>query len=86
MNEKTKKSKAKNPLYVVKGKDVQEASDIVDLVIKKLGLEPVVQFLQTMLKMIIENVQSYPTFLAMKNFLDELMVRFFGVFKKFGLA
>jgi hypothetical protein len=86
MNEKTKKSKAKNPLYVVKGKDVQEASDIVDLVIKKLGLEPVVQFLHTMLKMIIENVQSYPTFLAMKNLLDELMVRFLGVFKKFGLA
>lgn len=86
MNEKTKKSKAKNPLYVVKGKDVQEASDIVDLVIKKLGLEPVVQFLHTMLKMIIENVQSYPTFLAMKNFLDELIVRFLGVFKKLGLA
>lgn len=86
MSEKIKKSKAKNPLYVVKGKDVQEASDIVDLVIKKLGLEPVVQFLQTMLKMIIENVQSYPTFLAMKNFLDELMMRFLGVFKKFGLA
>jgi hypothetical protein len=86
MNEKTKKSKAKNPLYVVKGKDVQEASDIFDLVVKKLGLEPVVQFLQTMLKMILENVQSYPTFLAMKNLLDELMLRFLGVFKKFGLA
>ncbi len=86
MNEKTKKSKAKNPLYVVKGKDVQEASDILDLVVKKLGLEPVVQFLQTMLKMILENVQSYPTFLAMKNLLDELMLSFLGVFKKFGLA
>ncbi len=78
--------KHKNPLYVVKGKDVQEAKDIFDLVIKKLNLEPMVQFLQNMLKMILENIKSYPTFLAMKNLLDELVVRYFGLVKKFGLA
>ena len=78
--------KHKNPLYVVKGKDVQEAKNIFDLVIKKLNLEPVVQFLQNMLKMILENIKSYPTFLAMKNLLDELVVRYFGLIKKFGLA
>jgi len=78
--------KNKNPLYVVKGKDVQEAKDIFDLVIKKLNLEPVVQFLQNMLKLILENIKSYPTFVAMKNLLDELIVRYFGLIKKFGLA
>jgi hypothetical protein len=78
--------KNKNPLYVVKGKDVQEAKDIFDLVIKKLNLEPVVQFIQNMLKMILENIKSYPTFLAMKNLLDELIVKYFGIVKKFGLA
>jgi hypothetical protein len=78
--------KNKNPLYVVKGKDVQEAKDLFDLVIKKLNLEPVVQFIQTMLKMILENIKSYPTFIAMKNLLDELVVRYFGLVKKFGLA
>lgn len=78
--------KNKNPLYVVKGKDVQEAKDIFDLVIKKLNLEPVVQFIQNMLKMILENIKSYPTFLAMKNLLDELIVKYFGFVKKFGLA
>ena len=78
--------KHKNPLYVVKGKDVQEAKDIFDLVIKKLNLEPVVQFIQNMLKMILENIKSYPTFVAMKNLLDELVVRYFGLIKKFGLA
>ena len=78
--------KHKNPLYVVKGKDVQEAKNIFDLVIKKLNLEPVVQFLQNMLKMILETIKSYPTFLAMKNLLDELVVRYFGLIKKFGLA
>ncbi len=78
--------KHKNPLYVVKGKDVQEAKDIFDLVIKKLNLEPVVQFLQNMLKVILENIKSYPTFLAMKNLLDELVLKYFGLVKKFGLA
>jgi hypothetical protein len=78
--------KNKNPLYVVKGKDVQEAKDIFDLVIKKLNLEPVVQFIQNMLRMILENIKSYPTFLAMKNLLDELIVKYFGIVKKFGLA
>jgi hypothetical protein len=78
--------KNKNPLYVVKGKDVQEAKDIFDLVIKKLNLEPVVQFIQSILKMILENIKNYPTFIAMKNLLDELIVRYFGMVKKFGLA
>lgn len=78
--------KNKNPLYVVKGKDVQEAKDMFDLVIKKLNLEPVIQFIQTMLKMVLENIKSYPTFIAMKNFLDELIVKYFGFVKKFGLA
>jgi mannitol/fructose-specific phosphotransferase system IIA component (Ntr-type) len=78
--------KNKNPLYVVKGKDVQEAKDIFDLVIKKLNLEPVVQFIQNILKMILENIKNYPTFIAMKNLLDELVVRYFGLVKKFGLA
>lgn len=78
--------KNKNPLYVVKGKDVQEAKDVFDLVIKKLNLEPVVQFIQNMLKLVLENIKSYPTFVAMKNFLDELVVKYFSFVKKFGLA
>lgn len=78
--------KNKNPLYVVKGKEVQEAKNVVDLLVKKLNLEPIIQFIQNMLKMILENIKSYPTFLAMKNLLDELVVRYFGLVKKFGLA
>jgi hypothetical protein len=80
------KSKIKNPLYVVKGKDVQEASDVFDLVIKKLNLEPVVLFIQNMLKLVLENIKNYPTFLAMKNLLDELIAKCFGFVQKFGLA
>jgi hypothetical protein len=78
--------KNKNPLYVVKGKDVQEAKGIFDLVIKKMSLEPVIEFVQNMLKMILENIKTYPTFVAMKNLLDELVVRYFALVEKFGLA
>ncbi len=78
--------KNKNPLYVVRGKDVQEAKDIFDLVIKKLNLEPVVQFIQNILQMILENIKTYPSFLAMKGLLDELVARYFSLVKKFGLA
>ncbi len=78
--------KNKNPLYVVKGKDVQEAKGIFDLVIKKMSLEPVIEFVQNMLKMILENIKTYPTFLAMKNLLDELVVRYIAIIQKFGLA
>ena len=80
------KSKVKNPLYVVKGKDVQEAKHLLDLVLKKFNLEPVVEFIQNMLKMILENIKSYPTFVAMKNLLDELMLKIFGLVSKLGLA
>jgi hypothetical protein len=80
------KAKSKNPLYVVKGKDVQEASNMFDLMVKKFNLEPVMLFVQNMLKMILENIKSYPTFVALKSFLDELMVKFFGLIQKFGLV
>lgn len=78
--------KNKNPLYVVKGKEVQEAKGLFDLVVKKMSLEPVIEFVQSMLKMILENIKTYPTFLAMKNLLDELVVRYFAFVQKFGLA
>jgi hypothetical protein len=70
------KKKTKNPLYVVKGKDVSEASGVIDLVIKKLNLEPLVMILQNLLKIVLENVKSYPTLVAVKNFLDEFLVVF----------
>ena len=65
---------------------MQEAKGIFDLVIKKMSLEPVIEFVQNMLKMILENIKTYPTFVAMKNLLDELVVRYFALVEKFGLA
>ncbi len=80
------KSKIKNPLYAVKGKDVQEARDVLDLVIKKFSLEPSIQIIQNLLRFIWDMIKTYPTFLAMKEFLDELVAKYFALLKKFGLA
>lgn len=78
--------KAKNPLYVVKGKDVHEASGLFDLVIKKFNLEPVVQIIQNLLKMLLEQVKNWPSFIAVKNIVDELLAKYMGILKNFKFA
>lgn len=78
--------KTKNPLYVVKGKEVQEASSVLDLVIKKFNLEPMIQILQNILRMLMEQVKTWDTFIAVKNFMDEIIINYFAIVKRFGLA
>jgi hypothetical protein len=78
--------KTKNPLYVVKGKDVLEASSILDLVIKKLNLEPVIQVLQNILKMILEQVKTWETFIAAKKFVDEWIAQIIVLAQRFGVV
>lgn len=78
--------KAKNPLYVVKGKNVQEAKNLFDLVLKKFNLEPMVQILESLFKMLLEQVKSYPMLVAVKALIDELMAKMMGLVTKFGFA
>lgn len=78
--------KTKNPLYVVKGKEVEEATGLMDLVIKKFNLEPVIQIIQNILKMLMEQVKTWESFIAVKNFVDEMIVNYFAMIKRFGLA
>lgn len=65
--------KNKNPLYVVKGKEVQEASSLLDLVLKKFNLEPVVQILQNIFKMLLEQVKNWPMLKAVEAFMQEMI-------------
>ncbi len=78
--------KQKNPLYVVKGKDVQEVKGMVEFMIKKFNLGPVVQILQNIFKMLLANVKDFSTLQVVKSFIDELLVKYFSLVKKFGLA
>lgn len=67
--------KNKNPLYVVKGKDVLQADSVMDLVIKKFNLEPVITVMRNILSLLMEQVQNYAWFIAVKKVFDEMMAK-----------
>ena len=79
------KAKEKNPLYVVKGDDVEIASNFFDMIVKKLNLEPVVDFFIMIFKMLFEQVQSYAAFVIVKDLFDDFMKRA-ELFKKFSIV
>jgi hypothetical protein len=64
--------KTKNPLYVVKGKTVIEADGVVDMLLKKFNLIPAVEALMNVVNFLLAQVKDYPTFLAVKKFVDDL--------------
>ena len=67
----------KNPLYVVtkKGSVVEEATSLIDLLVKKFNLRPVVEFFNWLFRALLDQVKDYPTFIAVKNFIDTVMKR-----------
>lgn len=78
--------KNKNPLYVVKGKNVMEAKNIFDLISKKFNLEPALEILTNILKLMLSGVTSYSGFVAVKTWFDSLMVKVFGLVTMYGAA
>lgn len=65
--------KNKNPLYVVKGKDVQEASSLMDLVIKKFNLEPAINILRNIFYLLLEQVENFAWFQAVTKFYNDML-------------
>lgn len=78
------KAKNKNPLYVVKGDDIEVAENLFDMLIKKLNLEPVVDFFMGIFKMLFEQINSYQAFMVLKELFDEFMNRV-ELFRKFSI-
>jgi len=76
--------KTKNPLYVVKGKEVQEASSMFDLVIKKLNLESAINILKNIFFLLLEQIENFATYKAIKGFIDEMMAKMMEIAKRFG--
>jgi phage-related protein len=67
--------KQTNPLYAVtnKGKDVQEVGNYLELLVTKLGLTPVIEFIEEMLKFLFEQISSYAMFVMVKEYLDQVV-------------
>lgn len=74
--------KNKNPLYVVKGSTVMEAKGLFDMVLKKFNLEPAFEMLMKMVRFLLGQVTSYPSFVAVKAAIDNLIVNFFKLVGK----
>lgn len=78
--------KNKNPLYVVKGKNVEEARNLFDLLVKKFNLGPTLEVMNSLLKMMLSQVTSYQGFVLVKTWFDQLVGKLFGTVSKFGLV
>ncbi len=78
------KKKNQNPLYVVKGDQVEAAENFLDLIIKKFNLAPIIDILTNILKMLLENVKTYSAFVVAKEFLDFLVSKL-ELFKKYSI-
>ncbi len=78
--------KSKNPLYVVKGKDIEEASSLVDLVIKKFNLEPAINILKNIFLLLLEQVENFAMYQAVKGFIDQILNQIREIGKKFGIS
>lgn len=77
--------KNKNPLYVVKGKDVEEASGLVDMLVKKLNIQPLIDLLKLVFQMILDQVDTYPKLKAAHDFINMVVARL-SLFKNFSFA
>ena len=66
--------KNSNPLYVVRnnGVDVEAASGILDLLLKKTGLDQIIPVLENIMALILSQVTSYPMFMEVKKMFDAI--------------
>ncbi len=68
------KRKSTNPLYVVRnnGVDVEAANGILEMILKKTGIDKLLPILESMLEILLSQVQTYPVFIEVKKMFDKL--------------
>ncbi|MBY0414491.1 MAG: hypothetical protein K2Q18_10010 [Bdellovibrionales bacterium] len=66
-----------NPLYVVRnnGVDVEAANSLLDLLLKKTGIDQIIPILENIMAILLSQVTSYPMFMEVKKIFD-------GIFEK----
>lgn len=64
----------KNPLYMVSknGVDVEAANGILDLLLKKTGLDQMIPMLENIMAILLSQVNSYPMFMEVKKIFDAI--------------
>jgi hypothetical protein len=66
--------KNSNPLYVVRknGVDVEAATNFLDLLLKKMGIDQIIPILENIMAVILSQVTSYPIFMEVKKMFDTI--------------
>lgn len=66
--------KSSNPLYVVRnnGVDVEAANSIIDLILKKTGIDQLIPILENIMAILLSQVNSYPMFMEVKKVFDAI--------------
>jgi hypothetical protein len=66
--------KSSNPLYVVRnnGVDVEAANSIIDLILKKTGIDQMIPILENIMAILLSQVSSYPMFMEVKKIFDAI--------------
>ena len=67
-------TKAKNPLFVVTnhGQDVEQAEGLFDAMIKKLGLEPLLEIFDEILEQLISACGNYGMIQVLSEWLEQV--------------
>jgi hypothetical protein len=75
MSIRNKKTSSDNPLFVVtnKGKDIEQAEGFVDALIKKYGLAPMIELLNSLIVLISENLKGHTAVIIMKGLIDDFI-------------
>jgi hypothetical protein len=64
-----------NPLYVISknGKDVESVANLLELFLKKTGLDQVFLILESLIAELLAQVTSYPVFIEVRKVIDNLL-------------
>jgi hypothetical protein len=71
-NNSNNSKKTANPLYVVRknGVDVEEANGILELLLKKTGIDKLLPVLESFFHILLSQVQTYAVFMEVKKLYD----------------
>lgn len=65
--------KQKNPLYLVKGKTVHPTKSVWEYMVIKFNLGSGLNILNRIFQFVLEQVKDYPSFVAAKNYVDQVI-------------
>lgn len=75
MGIKKAKKKSDNPLFIVtnKGQDVEQAEGLLDAMIKKYGIKPLIDLFSMLIDFIVANVKGHAAFTIVSGLVDDFV-------------